>query len=84
MTGRLKDLMFGKDGKQILMIELNADFRTAYDELKNEELEISIKSSIRSVLLMQTPIAGLCVMRLLNVYPMKSKRTQKKIYTELR
>ena len=43
MTGRLKDLMFGKDGKQILMIELNADFRTAYDELKNEELEISIK-----------------------------------------
>lgn len=41
--GRLLDLTFGRDGKQRLTIELDADFRTEFDELHETDVDITIK-----------------------------------------
>ena len=43
MKGRLADLSFSLDGKQRLTIELDADFRTEYDELKDTDIEVTVK-----------------------------------------
>lgn len=41
MTGRLKELTFGRDGKQIVSFVLNDDFRPFYDGLKDKDLDIT-------------------------------------------
>ena len=43
MLGRLKDLQFGRDGKQNITVTVNADFRARFDELKDKDLDIEIK-----------------------------------------
>ena len=43
MIGRLKDMAFGRNGKQIISIEVDADFRESFDELQTKELDIEIK-----------------------------------------
>lgn len=43
MTGRLVELGFSLDGRQRLTIELNADFRTEFDDLKEELVDVTIK-----------------------------------------
>lgn len=43
MTGRLKDLAFGRNGEQILTLAVHADFTEKFDELKNEDIDIEIK-----------------------------------------
>lgn len=43
MKAKLKDLTFGRNGKQILSLELSGDFRSQYDQLKDSELNIEIK-----------------------------------------
>ena len=43
MTGRLIELGLSLDGKQRLTVELDADFRTEFDELKDEPVEVSVK-----------------------------------------
>lgn len=43
LTGRLKDIAFSRTGKQILSIEINEDFRTAFDSLAEADLDIEIK-----------------------------------------
>lgn len=43
MKGRLKDLLVGRGKKQILMIELDGDFRADFDNLSGADVEITIK-----------------------------------------
>ena len=43
MTGRLRDLARGFDGKQILTLTLNGDFREDYDRLKDLDVSVEIK-----------------------------------------
>ncbi len=43
MIGRLKDLTFGIDGKQIVSVVLDDDFRPQYDGLKDKELDVTIE-----------------------------------------
>lgn len=40
--GRLKDLSLSFDGKQRLTIELDADFRARFDELKDQEIDLTV------------------------------------------
>lgn len=47
LTGRLKDIAFSRTGKQILSIEINEDFRTAFDSLAEADLDIEIKKHYR-------------------------------------
>lgn len=43
MKGRLLDLAFGLDGNQRLTVELDEDFRTDFDELKDFDVEVTVK-----------------------------------------
>ena len=43
MKGRLKDMMFGRNGEQILTLSVRADFRQQFDELKDVDVDIEIK-----------------------------------------
>lgn len=43
MTGKLVELGFSLNGKQRLTIELDADFRTGFDDLKEEMIDVTIK-----------------------------------------
>lgn len=43
MKGRLVELGFSMDGKQRLTLELDADFRSEYEELKDGDIEITVK-----------------------------------------
>lgn len=43
MIGTLKDLTFNGDGTQNITVTVGADFREAYDSLKNQEVKIEIK-----------------------------------------
>ena len=40
---RLLDLSIGMNGKQRLTIELDADYRTEFDELKDSDVDVTIK-----------------------------------------
>ena len=43
MIGRLKDLARGFDGSQILTLSLRADFREAFDNMRDKDVTIEIK-----------------------------------------
>ncbi len=43
MLGRLKDLTVNRDGTQNLTLTIEADFREAFDELIDKEIDIDIK-----------------------------------------
>ena len=43
MTGRLKDLSFGRNGEQIITLSVKADFTEQFDELKDFDVDIEIK-----------------------------------------
>ena len=43
MKGRIKDLMIGCNSKQILMVELDGDFRQIKDEIGEKDVEITVK-----------------------------------------
>ena len=43
MTGRLKDLSFGRNGEQIITLAVKADFTEQFDELKDFDVDIEIK-----------------------------------------
>lgn len=43
MTGRLIDLSFGRDRKQRILIEVDTDFRSEFDRLKDTQLDVTIK-----------------------------------------
>lgn len=43
MKGRITDFALSFTGKQRLTMELDADFREQYDELKDKDVEISVK-----------------------------------------
>lgn len=43
MTGRLKDLSFGRNGEQIITLAVKADFTERFDALKDFEVDVEIK-----------------------------------------
>lgn len=43
MKGELKDLMFGREGEQIITLTTKGDFRQQFDELKDSPIEFTIK-----------------------------------------
>lgn len=44
MRARLRDLSFGMDGRQVLSLTvLDGDFREVWDELRDSELEVTVK-----------------------------------------
>jgi uncharacterized protein with von Willebrand factor type A (vWA) domain len=43
MTGRLRDLTFGRNGEQHITVTVQADFRKRFDEMKDTDLDIEIK-----------------------------------------
>ena len=43
LTGRLKDMAFNRNNKQVVSIEIDNDFRNEFDELAGYELDIEIK-----------------------------------------
>ena len=43
MLGRLKDLTINRDGTQNVTLTVDADFREAFDELMNGEVDVEIK-----------------------------------------
>ena len=45
ISGNLKELTRGFDGKQILSLSLNADFRETFDELKGSTISIDIRKA---------------------------------------
>lgn len=48
MTGKLKDLTINLDGTQNITVTVQADFREAFDELFDKELDIEIKKHYKS------------------------------------
>lgn len=42
MTGRLVDMTVGMNGKQRVTVEIDQDFREAFDDLRDTELDVSI------------------------------------------
>lgn len=45
MNGRLKDLTVNRDGTQNITVTVAADFSTAFDQLKDREVEVEIKKA---------------------------------------
>ena len=43
MIGRLKELMFSRERKQLITVEVSGDFRDQFDKLKGFDLDIEIK-----------------------------------------
>ncbi len=43
MRGRLVDLSFGRNGKQRVTIEVDADFREKFDKLKDGDITVEVK-----------------------------------------
>lgn len=43
MRGKLKDLTFGMDGSQNITVTVTEDFRTQFDQLKDDEISVEIK-----------------------------------------
>lgn len=43
MIGRLKELMFSRERKQLITVEVSGDFRDQFDKLKQFDLDIEIK-----------------------------------------
>lgn len=43
MRARLRDLSFGMDGRQVLSLTVEEDFREMWDELRDSELEVTVK-----------------------------------------
>ena len=43
MTGKLKDLTMNRDGTQNITVTVTSDFRDAFDELKEKDIDIEIK-----------------------------------------
>lgn len=43
MTGKLKELAYNRDGKQVLTIILDGDFREQFDELEPDQVTIDIR-----------------------------------------
>ena len=43
MRGRIKDLLIGRGQKQVLMLELDEDFRANFDELNGSDVEVTVK-----------------------------------------
>lgn len=43
MRARLRDLSFGMDGRQVLSLTVEEDFRAKWDELRDSELEVTVK-----------------------------------------
>ena len=43
MVGRLKDISINPDGSQDITVTVKSDFRNAYDELKDKDINIEIK-----------------------------------------
>lgn len=43
MRGKLKDLTMNRDGSQNVTVTVTADFRSAFDQLKDKDLDIEIK-----------------------------------------
>lgn len=43
MIGKLKDIVFGRDGEQIVSFTVRADYREEFDALKDFDVDIEIK-----------------------------------------
>lgn len=43
MMGRLKDLTFGRNGEQHITVTIRSDFSESFDELKDVDVDITIK-----------------------------------------
>lgn len=43
MKGELRDLVFGREGEQIITLSTNGDFRPQFDELKDTPIDFTIK-----------------------------------------
>lgn len=43
MKGRLRDLTFGRNGEQIVTLEVRRDFREGFDELKDFDVNVEIR-----------------------------------------
>jgi hypothetical protein len=43
MTGKLKDLTFGRDGEQHITVTVRSDFKERFDELRDADIDIEIK-----------------------------------------
>lgn len=48
MTGRLKDLTFGRNGEQIISLAVRSDYREEFDNLKDCDVDIEIKKHRKS------------------------------------
>ena len=47
MLGKLKDINLNLDGTQNIIITVQSDFREAYEELKEFEVDVEIKKPLK-------------------------------------
>ena len=78
MKGRLIDFAVGMDGKQRVTFSLCEDFRSAYDELHDEDIDITVKKFRRKRSLDANAYAWVLIDKL----AAKLKLTKPEIYRE--
>ena len=78
MTGKLKDITFSRDNKQIISIELNGDFREQFDTLADTEVDIEIKKHHKKRSLDANAFSWV----LINKLAEKLGKTKEEIYRE--
>lgn len=47
MTGRLRDLYYDRDGRQVVVLEIREDMREAFDMLKDGEVAVDIRKQMK-------------------------------------
>lgn len=47
MTGRLRDLYYDRDGRQVVVLEIREDMREAFDALKDGEVAVDIRKQMK-------------------------------------
>ena len=82
LRARLVDLSFGRNRKQRLTLELDADFRSRYDELDGKDLDMSLKEHRQRRSLSANAYFHLLVNRIADALQSSDEEVKRNLVTE--
>lgn len=80
MIGKLKDIVFGRNGEQIISVTVRVDFREQFDSLKDFDVDIEIKRHRERRSLDANAYCWLLCGRIADKLTDESKQTKEDVY----